>query len=121
MLIYTISSRGIGMNKASKINPQLTQNQLLPKRIDKTLDWLIKSRDVWKEKCLKAKLELKIRSLSVKRLREGRDKWKYQSKQTAETVQQLENTLQECLKETEILKKELNRKNTEIENLKKKP
>jgi hypothetical protein len=109
------------MKKTSKINPELIQNQLLPKRIDKTLDWLIKSRDGWKEKCLKAKLELKMRSLSVKRLRDGRDKWKYQSKQAATIIQQMENTLEECFKETQMLKKELNRKNNEIENLKKKP
>ncbi len=32
----------------------------------------------------------------------------------------MENTLEECLKETEKLKEELNRKNNEIENLKKK-
>jgi hypothetical protein len=108
------------MKEKPKTNSELIQTQILPKRIDKTIDWLIKSRDVWKEKCLKAKLDLKMRSLSVKRLRDGRDKWKYQSKQKATIIQQMENTLEEYLKETEKLKEELNRKNNEIENLKKK-
>lgn len=47
----------------------------LPKRVDKTLAWLVDSRDKWREKCKEAKLLLKRQTLAVKRLRSSRADW----------------------------------------------
>jgi hypothetical protein len=91
-----------------------------PKRVDKLLDWRKKSRDVWKEKCLTAKLELKMKTLAVKRLHIGREDWKYRAKQAETKIQQIENERNGHLKEIEKLKKELISKNSEVEVLKKK-
>lgn len=41
-------------------------------RADKTIAWLMESRDQWKVKCLRAKLQLKRQTLALKRAREGR-------------------------------------------------
>jgi len=108
------------MSHTSKINPKLIKTRLLPKRIDKTLDWLEASRDVWKDKCLTAKLALKMKTLSIKRLRDSRDKWKNQTKQFAITIQQIQNERENYIKEIENLKRDLIKKSSEIENLKKK-
>ena len=45
-------------------------------RTDKTIAWLIESRDQWKHKCLRAKLQLKRQTLALKRAREGRSQLK---------------------------------------------
>ena len=66
------------MKNTPKIDLEYANTRFVSKRIDKTLNWPIASRDAWKEKCLKAKLELKMRTLSVKRLQDGRNKWKDQ-------------------------------------------
>lgn len=108
------------MSKTQKTSPEHTQTRFLPKRIDKTLDWLEQSRDIWKDKCLVAKLELKKKTLSVKRLRDARDKWKQQVKQVVKIVQQLKNEYKKSLADIEKLKQELAIKNSEIEALKKK-
>lgn len=49
-------------------------------RIDKTIAWLIQSRDQWKDKCTAAKLQLKRQTLATKRAREGRLQLKTQLK-----------------------------------------
>lgn len=96
--------------KKRQIDPKSLQTQFLPKRIDKTLDWFEKSRDIWKDKCLQAKLELKMKTLSVKRLHDGRDKWKLRAKQSAMIIQQLKNEKENILKECENLKKRVSNK-----------
>lgn len=107
------------MSTTPKKDSKHIDPRLLPKRIDKTLDWLEASRDVWKDKCLKAKLELKIKKLSAKRLLEGRDKFKHKLYQAEIVIQQMENERKKHLYEIENLKKDLVLKNSEVESLKK--
>lgn len=47
-----------------------------PIRADKTIAWLMESRDHWKQKCLQAKLQLKRKTLALKRVRDGRNQLK---------------------------------------------
>ena len=47
-----------------------------PKRVDKTLAWLVDSRNTWKKKCMKTKLQLKRQTSAVKRVKDSRDEWK---------------------------------------------
>ncbi len=54
------------------IDSQALDN-ILPLRPDKTLKWLTKSRDSWKEKTKETKTDLKKKNLAVKRARNGRD------------------------------------------------
>lgn len=108
------------MSKTPKASLKYTQTRCLPKRIDKALDWLEKSREVWKDKCVVAKLDLKKKTLSVKRLRDGRDEWKYRAQQATMTAKQLKSEREAFLVEIEQLKQELSRKNNELEKLKKK-
>lgn len=90
-----------------------------PVRVDKTLAWLADSRDMWKMKCKKTKLQLKRQVLAVKRLRESRDHWRLQNirlkqeliSSTQKTsylqsrVDELESQIEECKKEIHIVKK----------------
>jgi hypothetical protein len=108
------------MSKTPNTNSKDTQIRCSPKRIDKTLEWLEKSRDVWKDKCVVAKLDLKKKTLSVKRLRDGRDEWKYRAQQAAMTAQKMKSEQEALLLEIGQLKQELSRKNNELEKLKKK-
>ena len=48
-------------------------NSKIPERVDKTLHWLEKSRDSWKDKTKKVKAELKKKNLAITRARQGRD------------------------------------------------
>ena len=93
---------------------------VLPKRVDKTLQWLEKSRDTWKEKAIETKASLKKQKLAVKRARGGRDLFK---KGLLEKTNKLENTQKE-LKEKELeiakLKAELEKTNKEVVEVKKK-
>jgi chromosome segregation ATPase len=73
-------------------------NDTLPKRMDKALAWLERSRDTWKEKCRKTKLLLKRTTFTVKRIQEGRNTWRlssirlkqelYQSRETISALRQ---------------------------------
>ena len=103
-----------------KDHSQHIQTRSMPSRMDKALEWLEKSRDVWKRKCLAAKLNLKIKALSVKRLRDGRDTWKQRAKQAVMTIQEMKNSENLYLKEVDQLKRSLVMKTSEIEELKKK-
>lgn len=47
-----------------------------PNRPDKTIDWLNKSRNVWKNKTQFTKGELKVAKQAQKRARKSRQKWK---------------------------------------------
>lgn len=47
-----------------------------PVRPDKTIDWLNKSRDDWKNKTQMTKAELKVAKQAQKRARKSRQKWK---------------------------------------------
>jgi hypothetical protein len=91
----------------------------LPHRIDKALAWLANSRNTWREKCKKAKLQLKRQTLAIKRLKESRDDWRSQnvtlkhelgkSSQKIIALQrrvnELESSVEETKKEIIIVKK----------------
>jgi|SRR5580693_4291222 chromosome segregation ATPase len=47
-----------------------------PARPDKTIDWLNKSRDDWKDKTQMTKAELKVAKQAQKRARQSRQEWK---------------------------------------------
>ena len=108
------------MKKTSKSTPESTQTRLLPIRLDKTLDWLEKSRDSWKDKCLQTKLGLKMKTLSAKRLRGGRDKWKQEAKEASIKIKQMEEERENLIKEIEKLNKKLIMQTSYAESLKKK-
>lgn len=108
------------MKNTSTNHSQLLQISLLPKRIDKALEWLKTSRDDWKDKCLIAKSSLKIKTLSVKRLRKGRDIWRQQAKKAALTIQEIKDEIKTYVRDIAKLKKELEFKDSQIEDLKKK-
>lgn len=102
-----------------QVNPGYVVNRTLPTRIDKTLAWLERSRDTWKEKCSQVKLLLKRQVFTAKRLKEGRNAWKLsaihlkqelsQSKETISELQQhikkLESQIEIFIKENAKLKK----------------
>lgn len=86
-------------------------------RPDKTLQWLEKSRDSWKEKTKETKDELKKKKLAVKRAREDRD-------QIDEELKQERRKSQEALTQKDIelenLRNQLAKANQQVEDLKKK-
>lgn len=51
-------------------------NSPVKHRTDKTIAWLIESRDEWKLKCMQAKLKLKRQTLALKRSRDLRSQQK---------------------------------------------
>lgn len=108
------------MSKKEENNIKHPQTRILPKRIDKTLDWLEQSRDGWKSKCIEAKSDLKVKTLKVKRLRDGKDAWKQRVKESTKEIHAIKGARDACSKEIERLKAELNAKDLEIEVLKKK-
>jgi hypothetical protein len=63
-------------------------------RTDKTITWLIESRDQWKIKCLQAKLKLKRQTLALKRIRDSRLQQKKLLKALKEKNRELELTVQ---------------------------
>lgn len=91
----------------------------LPHRVDKALSWLADSRNTWREKCKKAKLQLKRQTLAIKRLKESRDAWRSQnitlkhelgkSSQKIFALQrrvnELESQVEESKKEITVVKK----------------
>jgi hypothetical protein len=62
----------------------------IPIRADKTISWLTESRDQWKHKCLRAKLQLKRQTLALKRSRDGRLQLKCLVKSLREQNRKLE-------------------------------
>lgn len=92
----------------------------LPSRPDKTLQWLEKSRDSWKEKIKVTKDDLKKKKLAVKRARIGRDQLDEElSKEKAAHYRAQEQLSQ---KDSEIaeLKTQLAKVTQQVEDLKKK-
>ena len=85
----------------------------LPVRIDKTLEWLTRSRDKWKDKCKETKLLLKRQTFASKRLKEGRDSWrlssiqlKYELSQSKVTISALHQHIQKLESQVESLRSE---------------
>jgi hypothetical protein len=90
-----------------------TSSTVLPPRIDKTIAWLIQSRDQWKDKCIAAKLQLKRQTLAAKRSREGRLHLKTQLKTLKKRNRELEAKVQaQQEKLLELKKKRLSKKTT---------
>jgi chromosome segregation ATPase len=92
------------------------ESKNLPVRPDKTIDWLNKSRDDWKNKSQAAKAELKVAKQAQRRARESRQEWKEEYRQlerqfaTVVTEKDAENAtlktkVQELERENEDLKK----------------
>ncbi len=63
----------------TRITPTSSLENDLSKRVDKTLLWLVQSRDSWKEKCVEAKLALKRQVQEYKRVIIRRDELKLQN------------------------------------------
>lgn len=80
-------------------------NRYTSGRIDKTIEWLNHSRDIWKEKCLEAKLQLKRQNLATKRAREGRTLLKSELKRLQEHIAALEAKLENQEKNLYEIKK----------------
>lgn len=59
-----------------KNTPTIFTENMLPKRVDKALEWLTYSRNGWKEKCTETKLNLKRQAQENKRVKASRDEWK---------------------------------------------
>jgi len=97
--------------------PKHPESLKLPHRVDKTLQWLEKSRNSWKEKTKETKEELKKKKLAVRRARENRDLLQ-------EELWGERRKCQEALtkKDAEIaeLKAQLAKVNQQVEDLKKK-
>lgn len=92
----------------------------LKKRLDKTLKWLGKSRDSWKQKCQTAKAQLKTKTLAVKRLRELRDDLKLKSKKLKVEAHNLRDSLTQRQNEVAQLEARLQATEKELAEVKKK-
>jgi len=89
----------------------------LPNRPDKTIDWLNKSRDEWKNKTQATKAELKVAKQAQKRARQSRQEWKEECQQLE---QQQAAILAEKSQEISHLKTKVLELQQENESLKKK-
>ncbi len=107
------------LNGVSLTN-KIYEMKVLPKRIDKTIQWLENSRDSWKDKCLRAKNQLKKTTLAMKRARKGRGRWRQKVQSFKELVIGKETELSKKDAENKRLKKEIDEARKEIELLKKK-
>lgn len=94
-------------------NPGNVVRGAFPSRIDKTLAWLMLSRDNWKEKCRQTKFLLKRKTFAAKRLEEGRNSWRLSSiqlkqglYQTKKTVSALQQQIKNLESQIEIFKNE---------------
>jgi chromosome segregation ATPase len=96
---------------------QATESKKFPLRPDKTIDWLNKSRDEWKNKTFSTKSELKVAKQAQKRARKSREEWKEQCRQLE---QDRERALGERDEEIAILKAKLHELENENIDLKKK-
>ncbi len=89
-------------------------------RPDKTLQWITKSRDIWKDKCQKSKAQLKVKTLAVKRLQETRDNLKLNIEEADSTIKVLQEKLKNAEKLNDKLQSQVEDKDEQIDNLKKK-
>jgi predicted RNase H-like nuclease (RuvC/YqgF family) len=91
----------------------IMQNPLTVPRVDKTIDWLKRSRDQWKDKCIAAKLQLKRQTLAVKRSRDGRIQMKTELKALKKRNRELESKVQsQHIQISELKKKPSSKKMT---------
>jgi chromosome segregation ATPase len=97
-----------------------TYKSSLPLRPDKTIDWLNKSRDEWKEKTFASKAELKVAKQAQKRAIASRKQWKGHCKGLKEEQAQKEKDLKKKEKEIAELEAKIIQLKQENEELKKK-
>jgi len=88
------------------IHAEVSQNRQKG-RLDKTLNWLRKSRDNWKLKAQKAKFQLKVKTLCVKRLRKLRDELKSKLKKQNDKIDHLQIDFDNAQNEIAQLKRQL--------------
>jgi chromosome segregation ATPase len=88
-----------------------------PVRLDKTIDWLNKSRDKWKDKTQMTKAQLKVAKQAQARARESRQEWRAKYE---ELEQQQSMLLEEKSKEIILLKTKVQELEHENGDLKKK-
>lgn len=89
-------------------------------RLDKTLQWLHRSRDEWKRKCQGAKSQLKIKTLGMKRLKEAREDLKSKLMKHRADFERLQGDFLSAQREVEELKKRLKATEEELASVKKK-
>ena len=99
--------------KNNPLNVSCNESKL-PKRVDKALVWLADSRNKWKEKCMKAKLQLKRQTFGIKRVKDSRDDWKlrnirlkYQSIESKQKISFLQRRVDELEYQIQDQKKEI--------------
>jgi 2-succinyl-5-enolpyruvyl-6-hydroxy-3-cyclohexene-1-carboxylate synthase len=97
--------------------PKSSKSKSLPVRPDKTIDWLNKSRDDWKNKTQVTKSELKVAKQAKKRAQQDRKEWK---EECAQLKRQHVAVLQEKTEEIADLKMKIELLEQENLDLKKK-
>lgn len=99
---------------------KLHNEKELPKRVDKTIAWLVDSRNKWKDKCLETKLHLKRQVLATKRARESREEWKLTSVRLKQELVNSMKQTRDLQRQIDELKSQLKEQNIEIIKVKKK-
>jgi len=92
----------------------------LPNRVDKALAWLSDSRNKWREKCKASKLQLKRQIFVNKRLKEGRDSWRFTCTNLKQEVIQNKQKISSLEKRIHELESQAENYRNEIQVLKKK-
>ena len=103
--------------EAKEVLPSIGHQE---RRLDRSLRWLEFSRDSWKEKCLASKLQLKIKTLGLKRARKSGDNLRLKLKAQSKNAARLQSELNGAHDEIERLKRVLASREEELADLKKK-
>jgi len=115
------SPEKVDFGKPSSTNKktEIESGILVSNRTDKTIQWMTRSRDNWKDKCQKAKAMLKVKSLAVKRLQKAREKLKGQMNKHRSTIESLQEKLKSAENSINQLQAQLESKNEQIGDFKK--
>ena len=74
----------------------LSEPKVYRSPLHKLLNFFRKSRDGWKAKCLAAKRKGKALANNIAALTKSRDRWKVQSRQQREEIEQLRQELEQA-------------------------
>jgi len=96
-----------------------TEN-VLPKRVDKAIEWLNNSRNGWKEKCTETKLSLKRQTQENKRVKASRDEWKLSNIRLKLELAESKKMYAMLLNRVNELESKIQAKSNELYELKKK-
>jgi hypothetical protein len=88
----------------------IQSTSLVKYRTDKTIAWLMESRDEWKLKCMQAKLKLKRQTLALKRSRDVRSQQKITFRSLLQRNLKLELIVQTQQEQLSELKKKYSSK-----------